>query len=138
LEQFGVPDTNLLKSFYDLVSMQICVGENTTADIFMDTGTAQGSDLSPLLFILFINALLRLFDDPELHHGESGAPRFNQLAFADDLSLHLNSEAIANRLLTKVHLFEKCSGLRIALTKSFVSAVMDGKGKELRTSGATR
>jgi hypothetical protein len=118
----------LLKSFYDLASMRICVGEKETADIFMDTGTAQGSALSPLLFILFINALLRLFDHSELHHGVSGAPRFNHLAFADDLSLYLNSEANANRLLAKVHLFEKWSGLRIALTKSFVTAVMHGKG----------
>ena len=54
-----------------------------------------------------------------------------------NLSLYLNSEANASRLLTKVHLFEKLSGLRIALTKSFVTAVMHGKGTELRTSGAT-
>ena len=33
----------------------------------MDTGTAQGSALSQLLFILFINALLRLLDQSELH-----------------------------------------------------------------------
>jgi hypothetical protein len=75
LEQFGVPDIDLLKSFYDLASMRICVGEKETADMLMDTGTAQGSALSPLLFILFINALLRLFDHSELHHGVSGAPR---------------------------------------------------------------
>jgi hypothetical protein len=93
---------------------------------------------SQLLFILFINALLRLFDHSELHHGVSGAPGFNHLAFSVDLSLYLNSEVNANKLLTKVHLFEKRSRLRIALTKSFVTAVMHGKGTELRTSGATR
>ena len=128
LEKFGVPDVDLLKSFYDLASMRVCVGEHETADIFMDTGTAQGSALSPLLFILFINALLRLLDQSELHHGVTGAPKFSHLAFADDLSLYVNSEASANKLLEKIHLFEKWSGLRIALSKSFVTAVMHGKG----------
>ena len=102
------------------------------------SGTAQRSALSPLLFILFINALLRLLDQSELHHGVMSAPQFSHLAFADDLSLYLNSEANANRLLEKVHLFEKCSGLRIALSKSFVTAVMHGKGAELIASEAAR
>ena len=124
LEKFGVPDVDLLKSFYDLASMRVCVGEHKTADIFMDTGTAQGSALSPLLFILFINALLRLLDQSELHHGVTGAPKFSHLAFADDLSLYLNSEANANKLLEKVHLFERWSGLRIALSKSFVTRTL--------------
>jgi hypothetical protein len=125
-------------SFYDLASMRICVGEKDTADILMDTGTAQGSALSLLLFILFINALLRLFDHSELHHGVSGAPRFNHLAFADALSLYLNSEANANQLLAKVHLFEKWSGLRIALTKSLVTAVTHGREAVSRASEVTR
>jgi hypothetical protein len=68
LEKFCVPDIDLIKSFYDLASMLLYVGEHETADIFMDTGTTQGSALSLLLFILFINALLRLFDHSELHH----------------------------------------------------------------------
>ena len=104
----------------------------------MDTGTAQGSALSPLLFILFINALLRLLDQSELHHGVKGAPKFSHLAFADDLSLYVNSEASANKLLEKVHLFEKWSGLRISLSKSFVTAVMHGKGDVPTVSETTR
>jgi hypothetical protein len=111
--------------------MRICVGEKETADILMNTGTAQGSALSPLLFILFINALLRLFD-------QSSAPRFNHLAFSDDLSLYLNSEANANKLLAKVHLFEKWIGLRIALANSFVTAVTHGRESESRASEVTR
>jgi hypothetical protein len=138
LEKFGVPDVDLLKSFYDLASMRVCVGEHETADIFMDTGTAQGSALSPLLFILFINALLRLLDQSGLHHGVMGAPLFSHLAFADDLSLYLNSEANANSLLENVHLFERWSGLRIALSKSFVTAVMHGNGAVPTASEATR
>jgi hypothetical protein len=92
-----------------------------------------------VLFILFINALLHLFDHSELHHGlVSGAPRFNHLAFSDDLSFYLNSEANASKLLAKVHLFEKWNGLHIALTKSFVTSVTHGREAESRTSEVTR
>ena len=40
------------------------------------------------------------FADPI--HGVDRVPQFNHLAFADDLSLYLNSEANANKLLEKV------------------------------------
>jgi hypothetical protein len=74
LEKFGVPDIDLLKNFYDLASMRLHVGAHETADIFMDTGTAQGSALSPLLFILFINALLRFFDNQNCNMELTGRP----------------------------------------------------------------
>jgi hypothetical protein len=138
LEKFGVPDIDLLKNFYDLASMRLHDGAHETADVFMDTGTAQGSALSPLLFILFINALLRLFDNSELHHGVDRVPQFNHLAFADDLSLYLNSEANANKLLEKVLQFEHWSGLRLALSKSFITGVLHGKGAARRTSALAR
>ena len=134
LEKFGVPDIDLLKNFYDLASMRLHVGAHETADIFMDTGTAQGSALSPLLFILFINALLRLFDKSGLQHGVDRAPQFNHLAFADDLSLYLNSEANANRLLEKVLQFERWSGLRLALSKSLITGILHGKGATRKAS----
>jgi hypothetical protein len=88
--------------------------------------------------LTFLNALLRLLDQSELHHGVTGAPKFSHLAFADDLSLYLNSEAYANKLLKKVHLFERWSGLHIALSKSFVTAVMHGNGAVPTVSEATR
>ena len=62
LEGFGVPDVWLLKNIYDNSSMRVQVGGEGTAAIQLDTGTVQGSVLSPLLFDLFINALLRLLD----------------------------------------------------------------------------
>ena len=38
------------------------MGEEYTAAIQLETGTVQGLVLSPLLFDLFINTLLRLLD----------------------------------------------------------------------------
>jgi hypothetical protein len=51
LEGFGVPNIWLL-NMYDNSSMQVQVGGKGTAAIQLDTGTVQGSVLSPLLFDL--------------------------------------------------------------------------------------
>ena len=53
LEGFGVPDVSLLKDIYENSSMRIQVEGSATAAIQLDTGTVQGSTLSPLLFDLF-------------------------------------------------------------------------------------
>ena len=138
LEKFGVPDIQLLKDFYDQASMRICAGAETSAGIFMDTGTAQGSALSPLLFILFINALLRLFDQSGVHHGVKGAPSFNHLAFADDLSLYVTSQRDADILLQRVKAFEDWSGLQISRSKSFATGSLNGAGAARRAADARR
>ena len=67
----------------------------------------------------------------------SSMPSFdfsNHLAFADDLSLDLNSEANANRLLEKVLQFERWSGLRLALSKSLITGILHGKGATRKAS----
>jgi hypothetical protein len=98
-KKFGVPDINLLKNFYDLASMRLHVGAHETADIFLDTGTAQGSALSPLLFILFINALLRLFDKSGLQHGVDRTPQFNHLAFADEVPFYFHTDFLTGTMV---------------------------------------
>ena len=57
LEGFGIPDVGLLRDIYENSSIRIQFGEVATAAIQLDTGTVQGSTLSPLLFDLFINTL---------------------------------------------------------------------------------
>ena len=60
----GVPDFKLLKRS----TMRILVGDKSSAAIQLDTGTVEGSALCPLLFDLFINALLRLLDSTGISH----------------------------------------------------------------------
>ena len=59
LEGFGVPDVSLLSSIYENCTMRIQVGSKSSAGIQLDTETVWLA-LSPLLFDLFINTLLRL------------------------------------------------------------------------------
>ena len=54
LEGFGVPDVSLLSSIYERSTMRIQVGSKSSAAIQLDTGTVQGSALSPLLFDLLM------------------------------------------------------------------------------------
>ena len=99
LEGFGVPDVSLLSSIYEHSTMRIQVGSKSSAAIQLDTGTVHGSALSPLLFDLFINALLRLLDSAGISHCVRGVSNWNHQAFADDLSLYVGSTEDANTLL---------------------------------------
>ena len=92
--------------------MKITVG---TASIQLDTGTVQGSVLSPLLFVLFINALLRLLDATGITHGIKRTPQWNHAAFADDLSIYVCTVRDANKILDVIHEFESWSGLPISI-----------------------
>jgi len=61
LRGLGVPDVDFLED-HSKSWMKIYVGTGCSAPIQLDTGTVQGSVLSPLLFDPFLNALLRLLD----------------------------------------------------------------------------
>ena len=86
--------------------MRITVGTGYPAPIQLDTGTVQGSVLSPLLFDLFLNALLRLLDATGITHGIKSSPQWNHAAFADDLSIYVSTVSDGNKLLEAIYEFE--------------------------------
>jgi len=110
--------------------MKIQVDSECIAPIQLDTGMVQGSVLSPLLFNLFINALLRLLDATGITHGIRGIPQWNHAAFADDLSIYVCTVRDGNKLLDVVHESEFWSGLRIFIPKSLSTGAMYGTGSE--------
>jgi len=111
--------------------MKITVGTGCTAPIQLDTETVQGLVLSPLLFDLFLNALLRLLDATGITHGIKRTPQWNHAAFADDLSIYVSTVGDGNKTLDVVHEFESWSGLRISIPKSAY-----GTGTTRRQEGA--
>ena len=84
LRGLGVLDVDFLEDLHSNSWMKIQVGSDCTAPIQLDTGTVQGSVLSPILFDLFLNALLRLLDATGITHGIRRTPQWNHAAFADD------------------------------------------------------
>jgi len=116
--------------------MKIQVGTGCSAPIQLDTGTVQGSVLSPLLFDLFLNALLRLLDATGITHGIRRTPQWNHAAFADDLSIYVCNVRDANKLLDVIHELEFLSGLRISIQKSLATGAMYGTGSGRRLERA--
>jgi len=110
--------------------MKIQVGSECTAPIQLDTGTVQGSVLSPLLFNLFLIALLRLLDATTITHGIRRIPQWDHAAFADDLSIYVCTVRDANKLLDVIHNFEFWRGILISIPKILGTGAMYGTGLE--------
>ena len=128
LRGLGFPDVDFLEDLYSKSWMKIAVGTSCSAPIQLDTGTVQGSVLSPLIFDLFLNALLRLLDATGITHGIKRTPQRNHAAFADDLSIYVGTVRDGNKLLDVIHEFEHWSGLRISIPKSVATGAIYGTG----------
>ena len=110
------------------------------ATITFDTGVSQESALSPLLFLIFMNALLGLTTDrgQKLHisHGlkyrvqlrkkevtrapehEENVGQFNLIGFVDDLSLFAQTLGGAQAILEAIQEFELWCGLKVNRKKT--------------------
>jgi len=132
LRGLGVPDVDFLEDLYSKSWMKIQVGAGCSAPIQLNTGTVQGSVLSPLLFDLF----LRLLDANGITHGFKRTPQCNHAAFADDLSMYVCTVRDVNKLLDVIHEFQFWSGLRISIPKSLATGAMYGTGSTRRQERA--
>jgi hypothetical protein len=65
MRAYGISDVDLLMSLYEHSTVRMATNDPQCATITFDTGVAQGSALCPLLFLIFMNALLGLITDRE-------------------------------------------------------------------------
>ena len=162
MEAYGIPDVDLLKGLYTNSTVRLAPNDGSSATITFDTGVAQGSALSPLLFLIFMNALLGLLTAQGkqlgISHGLSsgGSPRggggrggttaghavgqFNSMGFVDDLSLFAQTLQGAQALLDTIQDFEEWSGLRVNQKKTCLMVIEDSTkisppGTELKYQG---
>ena len=83
MRAYNIPDVDLLESIYSKTTVRMHPNDDECASISFDTGVAQGSALSPRLFILFMNALLEhLTHTGKAHgisHGIESTDQFNNM-----------------------------------------------------------
>ena len=123
LRKLGVEEwiVRLVQGMYANARSRVCVGEGYSEEFEVKVGVHQGSVLSPLLFIIVLEALSREF--------RSGVPWED--VYADDLVIIAESlEECVRRLLTWKEAMEK-KGLRVNAGKTKIMTIDVHSAREL-------
>ena len=105
LKEMGIPDhlTCLLRNLYSGQEATVRTGHGTTDWFQIGKGVCQGCILSPCLFDLYAEYIMRNAGLEEAQAGIKIAGRnINNLRYADDTTLMAESEKKLNSLLMKV------------------------------------
>ena len=124
LKEMGVPDylTHLLRNLYAGQEATVRTGHGTTNWFQIGKGVCQGCILSPCLFNLYAEYIMRNFGLEEAQAGIKIARRnINNLRCADNTTLMAESEEL-KRLLMKVKEENEKVGLKLNIQKTKIMA----------------
>lgn len=132
LQSRGVPKPMIdyIENVYLYSKTILCGPHWKTPPIHPTRGVKQGDPLSPVLFNLIIDSLLRSL--PQHIGVDVDGFKINALAYADDLLLFATTRGGLQELMDSTVEFMGARGLAINATKSFVIALnADGKNKKI-------
>ena len=118
LREMGTPDhlTCLLRNLYAGQEATVRTGHGTTDWVQIGKGVCQGCILSPCLFNLYAEYIMRNTGLEEAHAGIQIAGRnINNLRYADDTTLMVESE---EELLMKVKAESEKVGLKLNIHRT--------------------
>ena len=126
LRSLGVDEwiVTVIQAMYDGATTMVKVNGKLSKGFSVKVGVHQGSVLSPLLFIIVLEALSRTFRE--------GLPM--ELLYADDLVLVAEAEVLLVEKLTKWKAGMEEKGLRVNMGKTKVMRCRDGAG-QVKQSG---
>ena len=121
----GIPDhlTHLLRSLYAGQEATVRTGHGTTDWFQIGKRVSQGCILSPCLFNLYAEYIMRNAGLEEAQAGIKIAGRnINSLRYADDITLMAGSEEELKSLLMKVKEDSEKVGLKLNIQKTKIMA----------------
>ena len=125
LQEMGIPDhlTCLLRNLYAVQEATVRTGHGTTHRFQIGKGVRQGCILSPCLFNLYAEYIMRNAGLEEAQAGIKIARRnFNNLRYVDDTTLKAESKEELKSLLMKVKEESEKVGLMLNIQKMKVIA----------------
>ena len=125
LEEMGIPDhlTCLLRNLYAGQEVTVRTGHGTTDWFKIGKGVCQGCILSPCLFNLYAEYIMRNTGLEEAQAGIKIAGRnINNLRYADDTTLVAESEEELKSFLRKVKEESENFGLKLNIQKTKIMA----------------
>ena len=124
-QEMGIPDhlTCLLRNLYASQEARVRTGHGTTDWFQIGKGVCQGCILSPCLFNLYEEYIMRNAGLEEAQGGIKIAGRnISKLRYADDTTLMAESEEELKRLLMKVKEDSEKVGLKLNIQKTKIMA----------------
>ena len=124
-ERDGIPDhlTCLLRNLYAGQEATVRTGHGTTDWFHIGKGVCQGCILSPCLFKLYAEYIMRNAGLEETQTGIKIAGRnINHLRYADDTTIMAESEEELKSLLMKVKEESEKDGLKLNIQKTKIMA----------------
>ena len=125
LKEMGIPDHLiwLLRNLYAGQEETVRTGHGTTDWFQIGRGVPQGCILSPCLFNLYAEYIIRNAELEEAQAGIKIARRnLNNLRYADDTTLMAESEEVLKSLLMKVKEESEKVGLKLNIQKTKIMA----------------
>ena len=125
LKEMGIPDhlTCLLRNLYTGQESTVITGHETADWLQIGKGVHQGCILSPCLFNLYAEYIMRNAGLDEAQAGNKIAGRnINNLRYADDITLMEKSKETLKSLLMKVKEESEKVGLKLNIQKTKIMA----------------
>lgn len=121
---FGPRFIGWVRLLYREVGSKILLNGHVGGMVWQDAGVRQGCPLSPLLFVLYIEAYARLVcADPKIEGvlvPGSGGERARIALYADDVTLFMASDVDLQGALNHLVVFAKASGAKLNRGKSHI------------------
>ena len=122
---------NIIKDLYPSNSACARIGDHTSEPFRIDSGVLQGSKLGPILFIIYINDLLK-----QLEQSKLGVHIWNiiisALGFADDIVILSQSANDLQKLINICVEWSKANGMNFNADKCRVM-ILNGRKKNRAT-----